>query len=205
MTMHIKQELKKIYNEHAHERNASSKQEWKIQSRSRFLEQLKANHTRTLLEIGAGTGQDSLYFMEHGLDVTAIDLSEEHVSYCNQRGIRALVMDLYQLDFLDNSFDSIYSLNCLLHVPKADLNVVLIELKRVLAPDGLFYLGLYGGYEFEGINERDNFIEKRFFSFHRFEAYQNLLLEHFEVIEGERIVIEKDFEYHSFLLRKKAE
>ncbi|MCY9552711.1 class I SAM-dependent methyltransferase [Paenibacillus apiarius] len=175
MTMHIKQELKKIYNEHARERNASSKQDWKIQSRARFLEQLKVNHTRTLLDIGAGTGQDSLYFMDHGLDVTAIDLSEEHVSYC------------------------------LLHVPKADLNAVLMELKRVLAPNGLFYLGVYGGYEFEGINERDNFIEKRFFSFHRFEAYQKLLLEHFEVIEGERIVIEKEFEHHSFLLRKKMD
>ena len=33
----------------------------------------------------------------------------------------------------------------------------------VLKPAGLFYLGMYGGYDFEGIWDKDIYTPKRFF------------------------------------------
>lgn len=56
------------------------------------------------------------------------------------------------------------AMNCLLHVPKAQPPGVLAEIKRVLKPGGLFYLGLYGGMSTDGIWEQDTFEPKRYFA-----------------------------------------
>ncbi|MFG1697494.1 class I SAM-dependent methyltransferase [Nonomuraea sp. NPDC049309] len=45
-----------------------------LPSRAAFLDLVRSGDGRRLLEIGAGTGQDSLYFKENGLDVVAVDL-----------------------------------------------------------------------------------------------------------------------------------
>ena len=66
------------------------------------------------------------------------------VKLCLQKGLNAYVMDFLGLDFPASSFDAIYSLNCLLHVPTHDLPQVLQKLQGLLKPTGLFYLGVYG-------------------------------------------------------------
>jgi hypothetical protein len=43
----------------------------------------------------------------------------------------------------------------MLHVRKADLGFVLEEIKNVLNPSGLFFMGVYGGEDSEGIWEDD--------------------------------------------------
>lgn len=202
MSSQIKEELKQIYNQHADERHKSKKQPWKVKIRQEFLQMIEKDNLTTILDVGAGTGQDSSFFQNEGLEVTAIDLSNKHVKYCKQKGINAYEMDLYNLSFSDESFDALYSLNCLLHIPKRDLDDVLIELKRVLKTKGLFYLGVYGGTEFEGINEKDHYSEKRFFSFYRYENYLEKLQEHFQIVKSEKIMLEKDFEFHYFIMRK---
>ena len=57
----------------------------------------QANCTR-LLEIGSGTGQDSVFFASHGLDVVATDMSAAMVARCRDKGLVARVMDFSQLD-----------------------------------------------------------------------------------------------------------
>lgn len=60
------------------------------------------------------------------------------IRYCKERGLTAQVMDFYNLDFDDNSFHAVYVLNCLLHVPKAEIHQVIKEVKRVIKPEGLY-------------------------------------------------------------------
>src|SRR5215469_10540854 len=98
-----------------------------------------------MLEIGAGTGQDSLFFAGHDLDVIATDISAAMVARCRDKGLDARVMDFSQLDFPAESFDAVYAMNCLLHVPDAELPAVLRSIARVMVPGGLFFLGVYGG------------------------------------------------------------
>lgn len=38
----------------------------------------------TLLDIGAGVGDDSVFFMESGFEVTAVDLSPEMIQICKK-------------------------------------------------------------------------------------------------------------------------
>ena len=63
--------LKGAYTEQVLVRSSSKKYEWKIIERDIFLEKSVEGGVKTLLEIGAGTGQDSRFFMDQGLDVTA--------------------------------------------------------------------------------------------------------------------------------------
>jgi ubiquinone/menaquinone biosynthesis C-methylase UbiE len=62
-----------------------------------------------LLEVGAGTGQDSIFFQVNGLAVAATDLSPGMVESCRRKGLEAYVMDLKDLSFPAESFDAAYA------------------------------------------------------------------------------------------------
>lgn len=114
-------------------------------------------------------------------------------------------MSFYNLNFPDQHFDSIWALNCLLHVPKDDIKDVLNELKRVLKPSGLFYLGVYGGENSEGIWKEDHYTPKRFFSFYDDESLEELLseiflIEYFEVVSKE--IVGGKYHFQSVISRK---
>ncbi|MGK5680735.1 class I SAM-dependent methyltransferase [Actinoplanes sp. URMC 104] len=146
-------------------RDARPKAFWKVDERAAFLDRLRAADARTLLEIGCGTGQDSDFFHREGLDVTAVDVSPAMVERTAAKGVKALVRDVMALGFPESSFDAVYSLNTLLHVPNADLDAALRAIRHVLVPGGLFYLGVFGGEQEEGVAADDPHVPARFFSF----------------------------------------
>ena len=191
------------YNRKAEHRNKSEIEDWKAIERAEFLALVQNEQKQSLLEIGAGHGRDSKFFQENGLQVTCIDLSPEMVRLCQQKGLDARVMDMINMDFPDHSFDAVYSLNSLLHVPKKQLTSVLQSIMRVLKEDGLFYLGVYGGYDCEGIQETDSYTPKRFFSFHSDEGLKQVVTESFTLLSFKQITSgDGDLHFQSLLLRK---
>ena len=111
---------------------------------------LEQEERHVLLELGAATGSDAAVFKAHSFDVVCVDLSPEMVRHCQAKGLVAHVMDVADLRFPPDSFDAVYAMNCLVHLLKAQLPEVLAGISRVLKPDGLFYVGLYGGRDFRG-------------------------------------------------------
>jgi SAM-dependent methyltransferase len=101
--------------------------------------------------------------------------------------LEAYVMDFLNLDFAPASFDAVYALNCLLHIPGADLPAVLQKIRDLLRPAGLFFLGVYGGFEKEGINERDRHVPPRFFSHHTDEFMQRVTTPFFDLVSFKAI------------------
>ena len=199
----LKTNLILSYNRKAEHRNKSEIEDWKAIERAEFLALVQNEQKQSLLEIGAGHGRDSKFFQENGLQVTCIDLSPEMVRLCQQKGLDARVMDMINMDFPDHSFDAVYSLNSLLHVPKKQLTSVLQSIMRVLKEDGLFYLGVYGGYDFEGIQETDSYTPKRFFSFHSDEGLKQVVTESFTLLSFKQITSgDGDLHFQSLLLRK---
>ena len=83
-----KENLKKYYDKEAEIRNGRSiKPDWKVNIREKFWNIVKNENKRTLLELGAGAGYDSLFFINNGLKVIAIDLSTEMVKKCIEKNI----------------------------------------------------------------------------------------------------------------------
>lgn len=202
-TSSLRENLILSYNKQAEQRDKSEIEDWKALERAAFLSLLKDEQKQSLLEIGAGHGRDSKFFQENGFQVTCIDLSSEMVKLCQQKGLDARVMDMIDLDFSDASFDAVYALNSLLHLPKKELPIVLQNIKRVLKPGGLFFLGIYGGFDFEGIWEKDSYEPKRFFSFHSDGELKQLVIKFFELLSFKQIESrDGDLHFQSLTLRK---
>ena len=197
--------LRQAYDNSAHARDRADLPEWKRLERSVFLSRLQTDKLKKLLDIGAGTGRDALYFAEAGCDVTCIDLSPKMVELCRKKGLKALVMDVSDLSFPASAFDAIYSMNSLLHLPKAELPAVLLELRRVLKPGGFFYFGTYGGYDHAGIYDNDDHTPHRFFSFYEDAHLQRIVGQAFEILEFRALEIagnDPRIRFQSLLLQR---
>jgi SAM-dependent methyltransferase len=193
--------LRAAYAGSAGARDELPKSEWKLAERDAFLERLGAESKKRLLEVGAGTGQDSLFFQQRGLSVVATDLTPQMIERCRAKGLDARVMDFLRLDFPPASFDAVYALNCLLHVPSADLPAVLASIRRVLAPGGLFFLGVYGGEPFEGVDPEDQHDPPRFFSCRSDEQIVASVNELFEVLDFHVVPLTQPLHFQSLTLR----
>jgi SAM-dependent methyltransferase len=197
--------LRESYNRSAQERETSSMQAWKVEERANFLALLQREHKQNLLEIGSGPGRDSKFFQEQGLKTVCIDLSPAMVALCKQKGLEAYVMDMAEISFPEASFEAVYALNSLLHLPKVELSSCLQRIDRLLKTGGLFFLGIYGGYEHEGVWERDDYEPKRFFSFFSDEHIEQEVSKVFDVLAFKQIVVKPDDPIHfqSLILQKK--
>lgn len=201
----IKESLRVFYNQDAQRRNESSSEPWKLTERTRFLEELQQQGIgKDFLELGAGTGKDSLYFQEQGFTVTAIDLSPAMVELCKEKQLNAHVMDFTQRELPPETFDAVYAFNSLLHTPKKELSLVLTNVHRVLKPKGFFYLGVYGGNEFEGVWQEDWAEPKRFFAYYTDKALLEIVTDVFELVYFRQVVVERGvgFHFQSLMLRK---
>ena len=204
MNGQFRDDLRKTYDRQANQRDAGSIQEWKVEERANFLYLLQKEDKRTLLEIGSGPGRDGGFFQKQGLQVTCIDLSPEMIRLCRQKGLTAYVMDMTNLIFPTNSFDAVYALNSLLHLTKAELPTVLRQIDSLLKPTGLFFMGVYGGSEFEGILEDDRNDPKRFFSYFADDHLQKVVSPVFDILSFRQIPVQRADNRHfqSLVLRK---
>lgn len=188
--------LRLAYDQDAAYRDERPMAAWKAAERSRFLEALQREGKTRLLEIGAGPGRDSLFFQQQGFQVTAVDLSPEMVRLCQEKGLQAQVMDFRELDFRPRSFEAVFSLNSLLHVPRRQLPGVLKGIWRVLAPGGLLYWGQYGGYQFDGIWDEDQSDPQRYFRFERDDQIQEFARRFFHLLDFHTVLLEPDDKLH---------
>jgi len=198
-------DLRRAYDASAAERDANELAGWKLTLRAGFLALLQAEGKRALLEIGAGPGHFAAYFRDNGLDVTCTDLSPEMVRLCREKGLTAHVMDFLRLDFPPATFDAVFALNCLLHVPSADLPRVLAAVHGLLRPGGLFFYGVYGGYAFEGLWPDDRLTPTRYFTFYPDDELRRRVARLFDEISFQAVPIEGrgDGHFQALTLRRR--
>jgi SAM-dependent methyltransferase len=93
-----------------------------------------------LLDIGCGTGAQTLAFRDAGWEVTGIDASEDMLRRARDRGLEVVRADVSALPFADASFDAAVSLWT--HTDVDDFASALTEATRVLRPAAPFvYVG----------------------------------------------------------------
>lgn len=95
----------------------------------------------SILELGCGEGNDSIYFAQQGHAVTATDFSQVIVDR-NSRNLphphlKFQVQDISTtLNFSDDCFDIIYARLSLHYFTDSDTQRIFTELRRVLKPGG---------------------------------------------------------------------
>lgn len=115
--------------------------------RQEFLDLLEEGDT--ILDLGCGSGRDSLMFYDLGYDVTPLDGSEEMCKLAQiHTDLDVLHMDFDELDF-DEAFDGVWACASLVHVPKAEMPGILGKIAAALTDKGILYMSLKMG-DFEG-------------------------------------------------------
>ena len=122
-----------------------------------FFEKYLSNDTKTILDIGFGSGRDSLYFSKK-YDVYSIDPVEEFCEHAKEIGLKNVYcMSVQQMDF-ENQFDGIWACASLLHIPSYDLVGVLNKCYLALKDNGVMYCSFKNG-EYEGERNGRFFID----------------------------------------------
>jgi SAM-dependent methyltransferase len=194
------------YEARSGDRQARKPTAFKVEERDHFRHWLHREERNSVIEIGCGPGHDAEAFTDAGLRVRATDVTPAMVQLAKQKGIDAEVLDVYDLASHDGRYDAAYSMNCLLHVPNSHIDSVLGGIQSVLADGGLFYLGTWGGNDFEGIWEQDSYDPSRFFSFRSARTLLSQVQQRFRIDYYRRFEAEATgFEFHSLILRNCAE
>lgn len=112
-----------------------------------FLDQLEEGDT--ILDLGCGSGRDSLAMYELGYDVTPLDASEEMCKLAEiHTGLDVLQMTYDEMEFED-VFDGIWACGSLIHVPKNEMPEILGRLADALCAHGILYISVKKG-DYEG-------------------------------------------------------
>ncbi|MGI8867864.1 MAG: class I SAM-dependent methyltransferase [Mycobacteriales bacterium] len=196
-------ELAAFYQQEAGDRADRALDARRVAARQEFLDLLRREGRRTVIEPGCGPGRDGDGFAAAGLAWTGVDLSQASVNQAVARGRDARQGSLRALPFADSSFDAAWCMSTLLHIPNADLDVALTELARVLTPGAPAAIGLWGAAsDEERVLDSDRFEPRRFFSVRSDETVRRRFGQ-FGPIDDFRTWgdSERDWHYQWFVLR----
>lgn len=98
-----------------------------------------------ILDMGCGSGRDSLHFQSKGYFIESFDASKALVNECRKRGLNTelATFESYQTN---NSFDGIWACASLLHLDQFELQKTLTKFISFLKDDGAFYLSFKYGF-----------------------------------------------------------
>lgn len=162
-------ETSKYYNNNAREYSEATKTLKIDHLYERFLKDLPENGK--ILDIGCGSGRDSLHFKNKGYSITAIEPSEELANlastYIKQE---VLCLKAQNIDF-NKTFDGVWCMASLLHLKPEDLKETLVKISKSLVENGKFYASFKVG---EG-EEIDN--KGRYFNYMTAERFKAITTE----------------------------
>ena len=175
----VKAHLKKVYDDLAeYWGKDDTLHDWGSQDLKEFSKLVKTSGGMRVLDLGCGSGVQSMMLAAEGLKVVGLDLSSKMIKEAQRRVPSAnfVVGDMTAMGFKNGSFDGVYARASLLHIPKSLIPKVLNEIKRVLKAGGILYLAVKeGDGEREVEDARHGKKVKRFFAFFREEEMRNFL------------------------------
>ena len=116
----------------------------------RFLRGLKEGST--ILDIGFGSGRDSLYFKNSGYNVTSIDPIKEFCDHAKEIGLDNVInTDLKNFNS-STKFDAIWACASLLHLNEKELINALKKIDKMMDKNGRTYASFKYG-EYSGIRD----------------------------------------------------
>lgn len=154
----------------------------------------------TVLDLGCGTGNDTLYLTERGFQVIACDYSEVALDKIKNTfdNVETKLIDIAEtLPFDDNSFDLIIADLSLHYFDENTTKKIMRELKRILSPNGNLLARVNG---VEDINHGAGQGKKLEENFYFVEGYNKRF---FDIIDAKRFfsIIGKTYIREAEMLR----
>jgi SAM-dependent methyltransferase len=121
-----------------------------------FVGRHLAGQPGTVLDLGCGPGHITDYLRSLGANATGIDMVPEFIAHARA----AHPSGSYQLGSFENlavanhSVDGILAYGSLIHLPPDDLDGVLAEFRRAMAPAGTLVVAIFIGDEVEAFDHK---------------------------------------------------
>ncbi len=117
----------------------------------RFIALLPEN--AEVLDLGCGSGRDTIYLEENGCQVTPMDGSRQMCLLAEiNTDMEVLHMTFDEMEFQE-VFDGIWACASLLHVPEEEMDRIMVRVTSALVPGGILYMSFKYG---EGEEIRDH-------------------------------------------------
>ncbi|MFZ2523224.1 MAG: class I SAM-dependent methyltransferase [Minisyncoccia bacterium] len=115
---------------------------WWVEGTDIFLSKLSAG--ALVLDVGCGGGVKTKYISNKGFKVLGIDFSEKMIEIAKRENPDQTfkVLDVYNIDKFEKTFDGIFAQAVLLHIPKSRVIEVLTKIKSRLNDGGYLYVAL---------------------------------------------------------------
>lgn len=156
---------------------------------------------KKILEIGPGKGNQLKIFDDFGMDITAVELSNEMCKLCKKKAPNATIINknILECDF-DKQFDYIY-MNAVIHnFPISDAKVLLRLIPNWLNEDGcIICTTTVDNNDYEGFQEKQDYSNKskRFRHHYTKQSFDSLFID-----EGYNI-FEKKYKEETDTVRSK--
>ncbi len=150
--------IAKIYSEHTYNKIVQYQA-------TKFISFLKG---KKILDAGCGSGRDVAYFLQEGYEPIGIDISENMLKEARKRVKTKNVfkkMDFRELKFKEETFDGVWAMASLYHLPREEIVEVLKGFNKVLKKGGLLYIAVEEGEGQKEVKEEKYGNEPRPFTF----------------------------------------
>ncbi|MEA1974439.1 MAG: class I SAM-dependent methyltransferase [Bacillota bacterium] len=93
-----------------------------------------------ILDLGCGSGRDSLYFHNKNYKVTSVDGSNEMIKYCETILKNKIIHSTFKDFNASYKFDGIWACASLLHVKKENIKNIIFKYISFLNIEGIFFI-----------------------------------------------------------------
>lgn len=144
-------ETVRFYHENAEAYWAGTRTHDVSQNRDTLLRHLEGEPPLRILDLGCGPGRDLRAFREMGHEPIGLDAAARICEMAREwSGCEVWQQDFLDLHLPDGAFDGVFANASLFHVPNRDIERVLAELRRTLAPGGVLLVSNPRGQNQEG-------------------------------------------------------
>ena len=196
-------DLEDYYEKEARLRKRGSPREARVRLRDEYLALLDAEGRRTVVDFGAGPGQDGDGLEAAGFCYVGLDLAHGNGVLAAERGITTIQGSITAVPFGPASFDAGWSMSTLMHLDAADAALAVAEMVATLTPGAPFLFGMWGCETGASVTQSDGVPgATRPFHVRTFDHNRTLLIEHGDVDRADRWVgASGEWDYHVLQLR----
>lgn len=105
---------------------------------NRFVKYIKKDGS--ILDLGCGSGRDSLFFHNNGYQVTSMDGALKMVEHCKTILSNPVIHNSFEDYIPDRQFDGIWACASLLHVDRNHLSNIIKKYIAMLKKNGIFFM-----------------------------------------------------------------
>lgn len=140
-----------------------------------FVELLsEESENAEVLDLGCGSGRDTLLLEEYGFYVTPMDGSEEMCKLAEVNTDKEVLQMTYDEMEFDDVFDGIWACASLIHLTEDEMRKVMKKLVQALKENGVLYFSVHKG-------DRDGIYHGRYFHDYNRRELQSLMEEYPEL------------------------